>query len=172
MPEEPVDLSPVMEVGNILVLSQLGVETGAALADIMLGKAYPSGKLATTWAAVEDQCTAGDFGDRDDTRYREGIYVGYRFFDSFGLDVLFPFGYGLGYTDFSVGKASVKVNGPEVEVSARITNKGKYKGKETLQVYVSCPHGRLDRESKSLAGFAKTDELDPGKAGQSRSGLI
>ena len=160
----PVDLSPVMEVGNILVLSQLGVETGAALADIMLGKAYPSGKLATTWAAVEDQCTAGDFGDRDDTRYREGIYVGYRFFDSFGLDVLFPFGYGLGYTDFSVGKASVKVNGPEVEVSARITNKGKYKGKETLQVYVSCPHGRLDRESKSLAGFAKTDELDPGKS--------
>ena len=152
----PVDLSPVMEVGNILVLSQLGVETGAALADILLGKAYPSGKLATTWAAVEDQCTAGDFGDRDDTRYREGIYVGYRFFDTFGLDTLFPFGYGLGYTDFSVGKASVKVNGPEVEVSARITNKGGYRGKETLQVYVSCPHGKLDRESKSLAGFAKS----------------
>ena len=160
----PVDLSPVMEVGNILVLSQLGVETGAALADILLGKAYPSGKLATTWAAAEDQCTAGDFGDRDDTRYREGIYVGYRFFDSFGLDTLFPFGYGLGYTDFSVGKASVKVNGPDVEVSARITNKGKFKGKETLQIYVSCPHGRLDREAKSLAGFAKTDELDPGKS--------
>ena len=160
----PVDLSPVMDVGNILVLSQLGVETGSALADILLGKAYPSGKLATTWAAVEDQCTAGDFGDRDDTRYREGIYVGYRFFDSFGLDTLFPFGYGLGYTDFSVGKASVKVDGSKVEVSARITNKGKFKGKETLQVYVSCPHGRLDRESKSLAGFTKTDELDPGKS--------
>ena len=160
----PVDLSPVMEVGNILVLSQLGVETGSALADILLGKACPSGKLATTWAASEDQCTAGDFGNIDDTRYREGIYVGYRFFDTFGLDVLFPFGYGLGYTDFSVGKASVKVNGPEVEVSARITNKGGYKGKETLQVYVSCPQGRLDRESKSLAGFAKTRELDPGKS--------
>lgn len=160
----PVDLSPVMEVGNILVLSQLGVETGSALADILLGKACPSGKLATTWAASEDQCTAGDFGNIDDTRYREGIYVGYRFFDTFGLDVLFPFGFGLGYTDFSVGKASVKVNGPEVEVSARITNKGGYKGKETLQVYVSCPQGRLDRESKSLAGFAKTRELDPGKS--------
>jgi len=160
----PVDLSPVMEVGNILVLSQLGVETGSALADILLGKACPSGKLATTWAASEDQCTAGDFGNIDDTRYREGIYVGYRFFDTFGLDVLFPFGFGLGYTDFSVGKAAVKVNGPEVEVSARITNKGGYKGKETLQVYVSCPQGRLDRESKSLAGFAKTRELDPGKS--------
>ena len=160
----PVDLSPVMEVGNILVLSQLGVETGAALADILLGKAYPSGKLATTWAAAEDRCTAGDFGDRDDTRYREGIYVGYRFFDTFGLDVLFPFGYGLGYTDFTAGKAAVKVNGPEVEVSSRITNKGKYKGMETLQVYVSCPSGKLDRETKSLAGFAKTRELDPGKS--------
>ena len=160
----PVDLSPVMEVGNILVLSQLGIETGAALADILLGKACPSGKLATTWAAYEDYCTAGDFGEKDDTRYREGIYVGYRFFDTFGLDTLFPFGYGLGYTDFSAGKATVKVNGPEVEVSARITNKGKYKGKETLQVYVSCPQGRLDREAKSLAGFAKTAELDPKKS--------
>ena len=160
----PVDLSPVAGVGNILVLSQLGVETGAALADILLGKAYPSGKLATTWAAVEDQCTAGDFGDRDDTRYREGIYVGYRFFDSFGLDVLFPFGYGLGYTDFSAGKATVKVNGPEVEVTARITNKGSFRGKETLQVYVSCPQGKLDREAKSLAGFVKTKELEPKKS--------
>lgn len=159
----PVDLSPVMGVGNILVLSQLGVETGTALADILLGKAYPSGKLATTWAAVEDQCTAGDFGERDDTRYREGIYVGYRFFDTFGLDTLFPFGYGLGYTDFSIGKTTVKVNGPVVEVSAPITNKGKYKGKETLQVYVSCPQGKLDREAKSLAGFAKTGELEPKK---------
>ena len=160
----PVDLSPVMDVGNILVLSQLGVETGAALADILLGKAYPSGKLTTTWAASEDHCTAGDFGERDDTRYREGIYVGYRFFDTFGLEALFPFGYGLGYTDFTIGKASVKVNGPEVEVSARITNKGKFKGKETLQVYVSCPQGKFDREAKSLAGFAKTDELDPKKS--------
>ena len=160
----PVDLSPVMGVGNILVLSQLGVETGAALADILLGKACPSGKLATTWAASEDHCTAGDFGERDDTRYREGIYVGYRFFDTFGLDTLFPFGYGLGYTDFTVGKAAVKVNGPEVEVSARITNKGNFKGKETLQVYVSCPQGRLDREEKSLAGFAKTAELEPKKS--------
>ncbi len=160
----PVDLGPVMEVGNILVLSQLGVETGAALADILLGKASPSGKLATTWAAQEDRCTAGDFGDRDDTRYREGIYVGYRFFDTFGLDVQFPFGYGLGYTDFSVGKATVNVSGSVVEVSARITNKGGFKGKETLQVYVSCPQGRLDREAKSLAGFAKTNELEPKKS--------
>lgn len=160
----PVDLEPVMDAGNILVLSQLGVETGAALADILLGKAYPSGKLATTWAVTEDYCTAGDFAERDDTRYREGIYVGYRYFDSFGLEPLFPFGFGLGYTEFSAGKAKVKAEGPEVTVSAKIKNTGGFAGKETLQVYVSCPRGRLDRELKSLAGFTKTEELAPGKS--------
>lgn len=160
----PVDLEPVMDVGNILVLSQLGVETGAALADILLGKAYPSGKLTTTWAVTEDYCTAGDFGERDDTRYREGIYVGYRYFDSFGLEPLFPFGYGLGYTDFSAGKAKVSAEGPSVEVSSRIKNTGSFAGKETLQIYVSCPKGRLDRELRSLAGFSKTKELLPGKS--------
>lgn len=159
----PVDLSPVMEAGNILVLSQLGVETGAALADILLGKAYPSGKLTTTWAASEDYCTAGDFGERDDSRYREGIYVGYRFFDTFGIEPLFPFGFGLGYTDFELSGVKVNVSGAEAEVSAKVTNTGSYKGKEVLQVYVSCPHGKLDREDKSLVGFAKTDEIAPGK---------
>ena len=160
----PVDLSPVMGVGNILVLSQLGVETGAALADILLGKAYPSGKLTTTWAATEDLCTAGDFGRRDDCRYREGIYVGYRYYDSFGFEPLFPFGYGLGYTDFGFGKTEVSADGPVVEVFTEIKNTGSFAGKETLQVYVSCPQGRLGRELKSLAGFAKTDELAAGRA--------
>lgn len=160
----PVDLEPVMDAGNILVLSQLGVETGAALADILLGKAYPSGKLSTTWAVTEDYCTAGDFAERDETRYREGIYVGYRYFDSFGLEPLFPFGFGLGYTDFYFGKAKVSAEGPEVSLSAKIKNTGNFAGKETLQVYVSCPRGRMDRELKSLAGFTKTAELAPGKS--------
>ena len=159
----PVDLTPVMGVRNILVLSQLGVETGAALADILLGKACPSGKLTTTWSAYGDYCSEGDFGERDDTRYREGIYTGYRYFDSFGKKPLFPFGYGLGYTEFRAGKASVKADGPQISVSAKIRNSGRYRGKETLQVYVSCPPGIMDRELKSLAGFAKTAELAPGE---------
>ncbi len=162
----PVDLSPVMEVGNILVLSQLGVETGSALADILLGKSYPSGKLATTWTAIEDYSTAGDFGLRDDVRYREGIYVGYRYFDAFNLEPLFPFGFGLGYTDFEIktGKSPISITGSSVSVTAKVSNIGGFKGKEVPQVYVSCPSGKLDREVKSLAGFVKTKELEPGES--------
>ena len=91
----PVDLSPVMEVENILLLGQLGAETGGVLADILLGRSCPSGKLATTWTAWEDYCHIGDECCQDDTRYKEGIYVGYRYFDSAGKRALFPFGYGL-----------------------------------------------------------------------------
>lgn len=96
-----VDLSPVTgEVRNILLLGQLGSVTGDAFADVLLGKAYPSGKLTATWAPWEDYCQEGDFGRMDDTRYREGVYVGYRYFDSVGKAPLFPFGYGSGYTAF------------------------------------------------------------------------
>ena len=160
----PVDLTPVMSVGNILVLSQLGVETGAALADILLGRAYPSGKLATTWASADSCCSVGTFGDIDDTYYTEGIYVGYRWFDSARIEPLFPFGWGLGYTDFALEAGDVTVDGPEVRVSIRVTNTGSFIGKEAPQVYVSCPSERMDREVKTLAGFAKTGELAPGES--------
>lgn len=160
----PVDLSPVAEVGNILVMSQLGVEGGAALADVLLGKSYPSGKLATTWSAYEDYCSIGDFAERDDARYREGIYVGYRYFDAVGKKPLFPFGFGLGYTDFAVEGLACEARGPVLCVSADLVNTGCSAGKETLQVYVSCPSGKLAREPKVLVGFAKTRELQAGQS--------
>ena len=158
----PVDLSPVMNVGNILVLSQLGVDTGSALADILLGKGYPSGKLATTWARYEDYCSNGDFAEINDTRYCEGIYVGYRYFDMAGVRPLFPFGYGLGYTDFALTADDVSCEFGEFSVTVTVRNTGKLPGRETVQVYVSCPQGRLDKEVKRLAGFAKTGEIAPG----------
>lgn len=160
----PVDLTEVAGVGNILVMSQLGVEGGAALADVLLGKAYPSGKLATTWAAYEEYCNVGDFACRDDTRYREGIFVGYRYFDAVGRRSLFPFGHGLGYTTFSVDRFACSSEGTNIEVSAEVVNTGGFAGKETLQVYASCPSGRLAREPKALVGFVKTQELAPGQA--------
>ena len=134
------------------------------MADVLLGKAYPSGKLATTWAAYEEYCSVGDFACRDDTRYHEGIFVGYRYFDAVGKRPLFPFGHGLGYTTFSVDRFACSSEGTSIEVSAEVANTGGFAGKETLQVYVSCPSGRLAREPKALVGFVKTQELAPRQA--------
>ena len=159
-----VDLSELGEVKNILVLSQLGVETGSALADILLGKANPSGKLATTWAAWEDYYPMEDFGDQNDTRYREGIYVGYRYFDSVGKKALYPFGFGLSYTTFTVSDAAASAEGDKITVTAKVTNTGAVAGKEVVQVYVSAPQGELDKPWQDLAGYAKTAELAPGAA--------
>ena len=157
-----VDLSPLGDVGNILLLSQLGATIGDAFTDVLLGRAYPSGKLATTWAAWDEADQIGDFGDPDDTHYREGIYVGYRFYDSVGKKPLFPFGFGLGYTAFDIQTRQVSLDGARVSIDLDVTNTGERPGKETVQVYVSVPAGRLDQPLQALAGFTKTDEIAPG----------
>ena len=158
----PVDLSAVSEVENVLILSQLGVETGKALVDIITGEANPSGKLTTTWTNVEGYPEL-DFGDEDDTNYKEGVYVGYRYFDSARVKPLYPFGYGLSYTDFKLECAGLRVDKDKVEVDAKITNVGIRSGKETPQLYVSCPDGKLDKPYQDLAAFAKSSELKAGE---------
>ena len=159
----PVDLSPVLEVGNILLLSQLGVETGSALADILLGKANPSGKLTTTWARWADYPTVGTFGDHDDTEYREGIYVGYRYFEAVDQKPLFPFGFGLSYTTFAWEPVETTLTGGLVTVNARVKNTGSRPGREVMEVYLSAPSGKLDRPRQELAAFGKTRLLAPGE---------
>ena len=156
-----LDLSPVMEVENILLLSQLGVDCGKVLADIMLGKQNPSGKLTTTWAAWEDYSSEGTFGDWNDTRYVEGIYVGYRYFDSIGKKPLFPFGYGLSYTSFTLEPMEVTASGDMITTSVKVKNVGNATGKEVVQVYISKPSGKLDQPYQELAAFAKTMALAP-----------
>lgn len=160
----PVDLTPVMEVGNILILSQLGVDTGSVLGDLLLGKAYPSGKLTTTWAAAEQYAKIGDFGGLENTHYQEGVYVGYRYFDSVGKRALFPFGFGLGYTGFKVSCTQVRGEGERVFVTANVKNTGNHPGREVVQLYVSVPQGKLDQPYQTLAAFEKTPELAPGEA--------
>lgn len=157
-----VDLSPVKDVKNILLLSQLGATTGDTLADILLGETYPSGRLSTTWAAWEGYSTEGDFGDPDDTHYKEGVYVGYRYFDSVGTAPLFPFGYGLGWTTFEQGAPTASIEGSVVTVTSTVTNTGSRPGKDVVEVYVSSPAGDLDQPYQALAGFTKTEELAPG----------
>ena len=159
----PVDLTPVLkDVKNILVLSQLGVQTGDILADIVLGISNPSGKLTTTWTKWEDYSQIGDFGDKNDTKYTDGIYVGYRYFDSVFMKPLFPFGFGLSYTDFAWKDASVTLDGTKVTVSVNVENTGKIAGKEVLQVYLSAPTGVLDKPYQDLCAFGKTTQLLPG----------
>ena len=96
--------------------------------------------------------------------YREGLYVGYRYFETANIPVLFPFGFGLSYTDFSIRCAGVSApDGRRVTVEAAVTNIGEtYTGKEVAQLYVSAPNGSLDKEYQSLAAFAKTEPLAPG----------
>ena len=159
-----VDLSPVMAVENILLLSQLGAETGNILADILLGKRYPSGKLSTTWAAWEDYPSVGDFGGRDETRYKEGVFVGYRYFDSVDRKPLFPFGFGLSYTDFEMAPLSLRREGETVILKARVRNIGAFPGRETVQLYASQPGKEIPQPWQVLAAFQKTPELQPGES--------
>ncbi|MCM1578487.1 MAG: glycoside hydrolase family 3 C-terminal domain-containing protein [Ruminococcus sp.] len=158
-----VDLTPVTGVKNILLLSQLGAETGNIFADILLGRQNPSGKLTSTWFAWKDHPDIGEFGDKDDTAYKEGIYVGYRYFDTMGIAPIFPFGYGLSWTEFDIKAADFALSGETVTASADITNTGKYPGKQVLQLYVSIPEGKLEQPYQILAAFAKTGELKPGE---------
>ncbi len=159
----PVDLSPLDGVENILILSQLGMDTGNVLADLILGRAYPSGRLTTTWASWEDYCDLGEFGDREDTRYREGIYVGYRYFDTVGKKASFPFGFGLNYTEFSLTPVGISADGEEITVRALVKNTGNRPGRETAQLYVSVPGRTLDAPYQMLAAWAKTEELAAGE---------
>ena len=157
-----VDLSPIKdEVSNILLLSQLGIVTGDILADIILGKTNPSGKLATTWAKYEDYNTIKNFGELHSTNYEEGVYVGYRYFDSARVKPLFPFGFGLSYTNFSIDKAFFGNDKEKIIISAKVKNIGKYPGKEVVEVYVSPSQEKMDKPYQSLVGFKKTPELQP-----------
>ncbi|OUM59690.1 glycoside hydrolase family 3 protein [Piromyces sp. E2] len=157
----PVDLSGLDSVKNILVLSQLGVNTSKTLVDVIVGNKYPSGKLTTTWTKFQDYPTIGDFGDENDTHYKEGVYVGYRYFDTENVDVMFPFGFGLGYTDFNFAVTSAELNGDKFEVTATVQNIGNFMGKEVLELYLSKPSTILDEPYQILVGFAKSSELNP-----------
>ena len=159
----PVDLSPVKDVKNILILSQLGSQMGNALTDVLLGKSAPSGKLTTTWSSFEDYCPEIDLSDYDDTYYKEGVYVGYRYFDTLNKKALFPFGYGLSYSEFEIGKPSININKNIISISAVIKNIGNFEGKEVVQAYLTSPVKKLDKPWQELVGFTKTKQLKKNK---------
>ena len=166
----------------ILVAWQPGMEGGNSVADILTGKANPSGKLTMTWPIdVADHPSTKNFPNASVdiftytsagnkmpgyqfTNHEEDIYVGYRYFDSFQKNVSYPFGYGLSYTTFAYSKPSVKKSGEQIEVSITVKNTGKVAGKEAVQVYVAAPKGNLEKPVKELKAFGKTRELQPGES--------
>ena len=116
-----------------------------------------------TWAPITDYASTEGFADPNDTDYREGIYVGYRYFDTVGKKPDYPFGYGMGYTTFTVEPEAFTADAKQVTVTALVKNTGASAGKEVVQVYYSAPDGAVDRPYQELAGFAKTKELQPGE---------
>lgn len=160
----PVDLSDVMEVENILLLSQLGMATGAAFVDTLLGRCNPSGKLSSTWAPISDFAQIKEFACQDDTNYTEGIYVGYRYFDTEQVTPLFPFGYGKSYTQFAVECQKFEASEDNIEIAMEVKNTGDYAGKEVVQIYYSAQDSRIERPYQELVAFQKTKLLAPGEA--------
>lgn len=157
-------------IGAILLMSQAGNIGGHALADVLTGKVSPSGHLTTTWAEnYEDYPNAKTFshmnGDIHDEYYEEGIYVGYRYFDTFDVTPAYPFGYGKSYTTFDVKTEEVTADAKQISVKVCVTNTGAtYSGKEVVQVYYSAPTGKLEKPYQELAAYAKTKELAPGES--------
>ena len=169
----------------ILCAWQAGQEGGNSVADVLKGNASPSGKLPMTFPVnfqdhgssanfpidevantniINNVKTSFDRKNVDYTVYEEGIYVGYRWFDTKGLEVSYPFGYGLSYTTFEYSNPVIAAGKNETTVTVEVKNTGAYAGKEVVQLYVSAPKGALDKPAQELKAFAKTAELQPGES--------
>lgn len=171
-------------VDAILLAWQPGLEAGNAVADILSGKVSPSGKLASTFPVkyedvpsaknfpgreFPEKATVGNFGMKQtpaEVTYEEGIYVGYRYYNTFNVKPAYEFGYGLSYTDFKFSglALSSKVFDKKITATVTVTNAGKVAGKEVVQLYIHAPSGKLDKPTEELKGFAKTGLLQPGQS--------
>ena len=164
------EIKEIPGISSIVLMSQLGNLGGNALADVLTGAVTPSGKTTDTWAKrYEDYPFAMQFshnnGNVDEEYYKEGIYVGYRYFDTFGIKPEYCFGYGKSYTEFDIATETVVLDGTTVKVTAKVTNTGDtYAGKEVVQVYYSAPEGTLDKPYQELAGYKKSALLAPGES--------
>lgn len=164
-----IDVSPLQNysIGAVVYMGQAGQEGGKALAQLLSGEYSFSGKLTATWPKkLKDLPCSDSFsyldGNTDRELYKDGIYVGYRYYDTFGVEPRYAFGYGLSYTEFAI-KADASLQGTTVKVIADVKNTGDTEGKEVVQVYLSCPSGKLKREYQQLAAFAKTKSLKAGE---------
>ncbi len=163
-----IDMKWVEEIGPeaVLYVWQGGQEGGNAVLDVLTGAVNPSGKLSDTIAKnIEDYASTKNFGSDKRNFQEEDIYVGYRYFETFNKKaVLYPFGYGMSYTTFDVALGEFSYDEEDgVSLEVLVTNTGDKAGKEVVQVYLEAPQGVLGKPARTLIGFAKTDELAPGK---------
>ena len=163
----PVEMPWLGEIKGLLETYLGGQAGGAAAANILYGKINPSGKLAETMPLkLSDNPSYLNFGGGEKVEYREGIFVGYRYYDTKEMDVAFPFGYGLSYTTFAYSNLKLSMENPTekdtVMVSADVTNTGKSAGKEVVQLYIRDLTGSAIRPEKELKGFEKVF-LEPGE---------
>ena len=160
-----------------------GQEAGLSIADVLCGKSYPSGKLATTFPnnyfdnpssfnfpydhikdQYKDMIREKNEKDFDYSEYTDGIWVGYRYFQTAGVDVSYPFGHGLSYTTFEYSKPVIKATADGLTATVTVTNTGKAAGKEVVQLYITAPEGGLVKPAYELKNFVKTSELKPGES--------
>lgn len=154
------------QIGAVLYPMLSGSTGGEVIVDMLLGKRYPSGHLQDTLAyTIEDYPSTESFLEADDhVDYTEDIFVGYRYFETFAPEkVVYPFGFGLGYTTFTVTKQAAVLDGLTVKLEAVVKNTGNALGKEVVQAYLTAPQGLLGKAKKVLCAFGKTKELKPGE---------
>ncbi len=178
-----IDVNKWRDRADAILLSwQPGMEAGNAIVDVLSGNTNPSGKLATTFPITyddvpsaknfpgkefPDQAITGSFGMKmipAEVVYEEGIYVGYRYYNTFNVKPAYEFGYGLSYTDFSYGNLQLSAstfNRP-ITASITVTNSGKIAGKNVVELYISAPAKTMNKPALELKAFAKTDLLQPG----------
>ena len=164
-----MDLSWTEEYGEklsaLMIVWQGGMESGNAVADVLTGVVCPSGRLSDTIARhYEDYSSSANFGGLEYNDYAEGIYIGYRYFDRHPEAVLYPFGFGLSYTDFRLEPVSFQYENGQIEAKIRVTNIGSVPGKEAVPLWCFLPEGKLDKPLRVLAAFGKSKTLAPGES--------
>ena len=161
-----IDMTDINRIApdSVLYVWQGGMTGGKGTADVLTGKVSPSGKLPDTIAhKASDYPSDANFGrEKNRDIYAEDIYVGYRYFETFAKEkVLYPFGFGLSYTEFEIKTEKAEITEGAVKLSVSVKDIGPYKGKEVIEVYCEAPQGRLGKAARVLCGFEKTRELVP-----------
>ena len=156
----PVEMPWIHRVKTLVWSWYAGMEGGTATAEVLFGLVNPSGRLPESFPITHMDCSAhciGEFPGGKTVSYKEGIFVGYRYYDTEQIPILFPFGYGLSYTEFSYDKVEIKQEGEEIGVFVTVTNYGKIAGKETVQCYVGKNDSKVERPRKELKAFEKIE---------------